>query len=578
VIVAGAFIGLIALAVCRIWLGGFDAMGSDQGRYVYSGLAMLDSRGFATEGGDPFLFRSPAYPLVLATAYRVGGEPAADIVAWLIGLVGLTVGVWQAGRLGGAIAAAATAALFASVPIVWEQSASLGVDLPGTAVFLAALPLLWRARVANWVAAGLVLALAILVKETVAPVAIVLPLAWLPVWSRLSWRRWAGLTAAFAVTISQAVSWWWLYVWFQTGRFFPLNSLDAIVTDAEDVAGPAPSIRPLLVIGAATVSGLLLLRFRGGDPRVRVLIAAMLGTSPAAIVAYTAGQPTRNVLPLLAVTSIVGAVLVAEVVRRVAGTRRTVLLATLAAIAVVGVGLGQSAVNPPVHDSLPREAAAFVEPNLAAGDAIVSSLRDRTVLGVALFDNHVLVRAIPTRPVNPQVPADSYLWLGLRRGTLFGITRHDWTTVVGGPGVRYLIVAQPHPLSPTELLAVLGTDIGRRNGLRPVRQLEDANGSVQIYEVDATDVASPPAIRLHARPEALIAWIRSVTEAGRPDAVAELLRATPVTPRQAGMAELFRLMGPNVCFRPIREGAERRIRVEARQDQKRCLSAEEVGS
>jgi hypothetical protein len=247
-------------------------------------------------------------------------------------------------------------------------------------------------------------------------------------------------------------------------------------------------------------------------------------------------------------------------------------------MAVAVVGLGQSRVSPPHRESLPREAAGFVGPNLAAGDAIVSSVRDRTALGVALFDRHVRVGAIPSRPVDPRVRADAYLWLGLRRGTLFGITRDGWTTVVGGPGVRYLVVAQPHPLSPSELLPVLATDIGQRNGLRPVRQLEDRYGTVQIFEVNASEVSSPPAIRLHARPEALVAWIKSVTEAGRADAAAELLRATAVTPRQAGLRELFDLMGPNACFRAIREGSERPIRIEPRQDQKRCLSADEIGS
>lgn len=575
-VVAGALAGLIALAVVRILLGGFDSMGTDQGRYVYTGLALLDGRGFATESGDPFLFRSPAYPLVLATAYRAGGEAGADIAAWLIGLLGLAVGVWQAERLGGAIAAAATAVFVASAPIIWEQSASLGVDLPQTAVFLVALPLLWRDRVASWIAAGLLLALAILVKETVAPAAVLLPLAWLPVWSELSWRRWVALTAAFAFTIVQAVSWWWLYIWFETGRFFPLNSLDAIVADAEDVAGPGPSIRPLLVIGAAATAGLLLLLRRRRDPRVRVLLAAMAGAAPAATVAFTAVQPTRNVLPLLALTCVAGALVVAEAVRSVPAARRTVLLAAFAAIAVVAVAFGQSRVARPIRMALPGEVAALVEPNLGAGDAVVSSVRDRTALGVALFDNNVRVPAIPTRPVDPQVTADEYIWLGLRRGTLFGITRRDWTVVVGGPGVRYLVVAAPHPLSPSELMPVLETNIGQRNGLRIVRRFEDAFGATEVFEVDPAEVSSPPAIRLHARPEVLVAWIKSVTNSGRADAAAELLRATVVTPRQAGLRELFDLMGPNACFRPINEGAERPIRIEPRQNQKRCLSAEEV--
>lgn len=576
-ILAGSLLGLAVLAVSRIWLGGFDAIGSDQGRYIFTGLALLDGRGFSTEAGDPFLFRSPAYPLFLAGAFRIGGEPAADIAAWLIGLIGLSIGVWQAGRIGRPVAAAATAALLASVPIVWEQVASLGVDMPQAALFLAALPFLWTPRTIRWIAAGLVLALAILVKETVAPAAVLLPLAWLPFFSRLSWRRWAGLTTAFAATIAIAVSWWWLYVWFMTGRIFPLNSLDAIVADAGDVAGPAPSIRPVLVMVVAVVSGLLLLRVRGGDPRVRVLVAAILGAMPAGIVTVMAGQPMRNVLPLLVVTCVVVGVLVAEVTRRISGVRATLALAMLASIAVIGIGIGQFAVNPALRDPLAGEVAAFVAPKLSAGDAIISSVRYRSALGVALFSDKVAVRLIPARPVDPLVPPESYLWLGLRRGTLFGITRHDWTKVVGEAGVTYLVVGEPHPLSPSELLPVLATDIGSRNGLHLVRQFDAASGSVQIFEVRVADVASPPAIRLHAQPEALLAWLTSATNAGLPNPVTHLLISNPVMPRRApGQGVLFDHLGSAACFRPIREGPERRVTIEVRRNQKRCLTVEHV--
>lgn len=575
-IVAVSLATLVVLASARVLLLGLDSMGTDQSRYVYTGLALLDGRGYTTEGGDPFLFRSPAYPLYLATAFRAGGEPAADAAAWLLALGGLVLCGVLAYRMGGAIAVGATVVILASVPLLWEQLASVGVDLPQTALLVAAVPMLWSPGLTRWIAGALVLSVAILVKETVAPAAIALPLAWLPVWSRLSWPRWLGLTAAFGVTISQAVSWWWFYIWFMTGRIFPLNSLGSIVYDAADVPVPTSSVGPIVAVALAIVVGIALLRVRGGDPRVRVTVAAIAGAAPAAVVAITAAQPARNALPLVAITAVAAGVLVAHAIGSVFARRPRVGAAALIGLAVVAVGAGQSRVDPPIQDPLPAQIATFLEPQLGAGEAIVSSQRYRAPLGIALFDDGITVRLLPNRPVDLSQPPESYLWLGLRRGTLFGIERVDWTAALTGSGTDYLVVAEPHPLSPSELLPVLSTEIGRRNGLRFVTRIDAPTGTVQIFEVDAFAVAAPPAIRLHARPEALLAWLDSAARAGRPDPAAELLAATPVTVRQAGLGRLVAELGDAACFRPIREGVERRVAIEVRDDQPRCLTSDDV--
>ncbi len=576
-LVAGALAAICTLAVGRVVLGGFDAMGTDQSRYLVTGLSLLGGRGFTTEAGDLFLFRSPAYPLYLASAFSVGGELAAYLAAWLVGLAGLMIAVGLAYGLGGVIAAAATATFLACVPMIWEQIASVGIDLPQTALLLAALPLFWSPRLARWVAGGLVLSLAILVKETAAPVAVAVPLAWLPIWSPVSWRRWFGLTAGLAVTVAQAVSWWWLYVWFTTGRIFPLNSLDAIVYDAADVSEPTSSGAALAAVAGALLVASVVLRIRGRDPRIRVMVASLAGAAPAALVAITAAQPSRNVLPLVAITTVVAGVVVGEAAAFLRGRHRTAAIAVLTAVAVVGVGLGQWRAAPAIQDRLPGITAAFVEPQVSSGEVIVSSQRYRSPLGFALFHDDVAVRSVPTRPADPLASPDTYIWLGLRRGTLFAIDRDDWVgTLTEGP-VKYLVVAEPHPLSPSELLPLLAGDVGQRNGLRLVEQIEGPTATVNIFEVDAAAVAAPPAIRLHARPEALLAWLASARRAGQTNAAADLTAASAVTLRRAaGLGELMAELGDTACFRPAREEDARRIIIEARDDQARCLASDEV--
>lgn len=565
---------VVVLAVLRLVVGGWDSLSADHARYVYSGMSVLDGRGFVNEAGDPYLLRSPAYPLLVGGAFSLAGDTGAHLVAWLLGLLGVLLSIAYASRLGGAIAALATAVALASVPILWEQLVSMGIDLPQAGVYLLAVMSMWRPAVVPWLAAGATLGIATLVKETVAPAVVLLPLAWLPMWSGLSGRRWLQLALVFGASFALVAGWWWLYVWRETGMFFPLNALQAIVADENAGATLiAPAALPALLI--AGLAWLQVISTRRSDQRVRLLAFAALALLPAAAATFAFTQAPRNLTSLVMLSCIAVGLAVADLVRwgirRFPGRGRTVA-AGFGFVLVVSAIAGQLAVRAATSDPLATEAAGLLRDKLAPGDQLLSSFRYRSALGLELFDRDVSVRLLPVRAVGRPVDPKRYLWLGERRGTLFGLARADWARVAGAPSVTYLAVATPHPLSPSELIPALRSDAGPAVGLTWVTRLEGPTGRVDIFEVDPALVDDAGTVGLHARPAALVHWLDLAQAAGDADAVNRLLAARPVIPRRsAEMATLVQRLGREACFRTGREGDERVLTVEPRRGQDDCV-------
>ena len=54
-------------------------MSADHARYVFSGMSLLDGRGYVSEAGGPFYVRAPAYPLMVGGAYAVAGANGAHV-------------------------------------------------------------------------------------------------------------------------------------------------------------------------------------------------------------------------------------------------------------------------------------------------------------------------------------------------------------------------------------------------------------------------------------------------------------------------------------------------------------------
>ncbi len=566
---------VVGVAAIRLALGGWDAMSPDHARYVYAGLSLLDDRGYVNEAGAPFLIRSPTYPVLVGGTYRLAGSDGAHAVAWALGLGALLLTVVLAARLGGAAAAAAAALSVVAVPLFWQQIVSIGIDMPQAGLYLATLLLLLRPTRIRWLAAGAVLGLAMLVKETVAPAVVLLPIAWLPPWSELGWRRWATLTLLFGGATAVIAGWWWVLVWRETGLVFPLNSLEAIVRDE---APAIAQIRPAMVLAAAVAIGawttVVIRRWR--DPGVRVLAAAALSLAPAAMATVLLAQPARNLGVAALLTCVAIGVATAELGSWAKGHSRTGWRAVgvvLSAILVGAAAIGQSVVTPASEDLLPARIAELARRGLAPRDAIVSTFRYRSALGVEVFDLRVSVRLVPIAAVARAGDPGRFLWLGERRGTLFGLSRDGWERSLGSQRAAYLVIAGPHPLSPTELLPALRSSSGRDAGLTHLGELRGPTGRADVFEVDPEHVVGSWRLRLHAQAGALNHWLDLAELSGDTDAAEALVATGPIVPaRSSEVRTLADRLGQTACFRRQREAGIVVLQIERADGQADCLS------
>ena len=576
---------LVGVAVVRLALGGWEALSADHARYIYAGLSLIDGRGYVNEIGDPFLFRAPAFPLLTGSAWLIAGSFGAHLVVWIVGVASLLLAVVLATRLGGSLAAILTTAAIVGTPLFWEQVVGLGIDQPQTALYLAAILLLWEATVGRWLAAGALVGLGLLVKETLAPAVVLLPIAWLPVWTPLGWSRWLRLSAAFVLAAVLVAGWWWIAVWGATGEIFPLNALRAIVPD--DVE-PQPVLAgaSLVVLVVGGLAWAVLIATRATDPRVRVLLVAALATLPAAATSVVLGQASRNLTALILLTCVSIGVTGAELWLRLqasrggdAAERRSWPLAGAAAVIVVLASLaaaGQATVEAAIDDPLPTATAEVLRPRLAPGDDVVSTFRDRSTLGLELFDTGASIVLLSAQAVQATSDPSDYLWLGVRRGTLLGTSRERWIEVVGDPRAAFLVITLPHPLSPAELVPALRGGPGAAAGLTEVKRVETEDGRSFVFANDPARAGAMAGTPLHAAPDALLLWLDQAEAAGLGDPVPRLLAAAPIVPQLEGLRQLAERIGDRGCLRREQEGARPAVVIEANAGQDGCLDPAEL--
>lgn len=565
---------MAGVAIRRLVLGGWDAMLADHSRYVFSGLSLLSGRGYVGEAGEAFYIRAPMYPTIVGGAFALAGSDGAHLAAWALGLSSFFLAIWLAARLGGSLAAVATAAAVIAVPQFWEQIVSIGIDLPHAAFYLGAVALLWKPRPGLWLAAGCLLGIAMLIKETVAPAVLLLPIAWLPPWSGLAWPRWTRLTLLFLLAVVVVAGWWWLLVWRETGYVFPLNSIRAIVPDEADVAAaPSPLSALAWLAAAAAWAYLLYTRFR--DPGVRLLALAAVALGPAVAATIALSQPERNLTALVLLSCVAAGAAVADLWRaksdRLSLWARRAGVALVAGALIAGPIIGQRMVARANRDSMPADAAAVIRQLLEPGQDVISSFRGRSPLGVELFDLHVRVRLAPVVVVGSPADPSQFLWLGDRRGTLFGLTRANWQRVLGSERAAVLVLIGPHKLTPTELLPALRSK-DPPNGLTFVQTLVRLSGTADIFRISPDRIDRAMDVHLHAQPDALLHWLDMADAAGVSDGSGSLLAARPVVP--VGAAELKRLatrLGAVACFRPMLEDSQPVLSIEPAAGQGDCL-------
>ena len=549
----GALGLLVATAVVRILVLGWDALAPDDARYLYVGLSVLDGHGAVTPAGIPYVARSPVYGILLALGGRaLGGDviTGAHVAAWAMAVVGLLGAVLLAARLGGAVAAVVAALTLVAMPLPWALLSTLRVDqaLGTLVVGLVLVASTERPRARRAAAAGAILGIGVLVKEAALPVA-ALPVAW----AAHGWGRpWLGRAALFALVVVVVAGWWWLVVWNEAGVLFPLNALGVI--DARQVdAGPRPGRLDVIVIVAAVVGGAAAWAANGArsqrEPRLRPLVVAALGLLPAAGYALMTGLAERNYLPLALLTAVAIGTAAPGTIARIRSARlpprlRRGLAAAMVPAVLIAVAAGQVAAVRPSPSPLPGLIAAEVRQLSDAGGAVTMPFRERETVALELFGRNP-VRSVGTTRVEPSARPGDYVWLGLRDRVLFGITRRDWQAAVGAPDVVVLVIVVPHPLAPAELVPALerpGAPDG--GGIRAVKVIE-AGGSAHVFAV-SPDVAAAEAASLppHLDATAALAWLAL----GDGDALGRLADAGAVVAPDASLEKLRTAVAGGACL------------------------------
>jgi hypothetical protein len=530
-VAVGLVAAVVAVTVARLALFGWASVAPDDARYVNVGLSVLAGQGAVTPEGNPFLLRSPVYGVALALpGVLLGTDPliAARFVAVGLMLVAFLAALRLAWILGGPIGATGTAVAILATPLLWRLVPTLRIDLVQGAGVIGVILALRQPTLPRAALAGAVFGSTILVKETALLVA-VLPLAWV---GFIPPRRVVALVAAFGAVAVLVAGWWWVFVWLRSGVVFPMNAIGVI--DQRDVAGSLRASRDGLLLVALLGVGVLGLvgRIRT-DPGARLLALALLAMVPPAIYATVNGLSTRNyaVLALLCCVAAgaTAADLVAWIRRGLHRRRGWTRWAALAAGVVMAGGLvlaGQRATGAAVGSVLPEQLSAWLGDHAKPGERVVMTFRLRELVTLELR-NRVKVASLAANPVRTEDDPASFVWMGLRDQQLFGYRGAGWDAILGQPGTAFLVLVEPHALTPSELLPLLSSTRGAEAGFSPANTLREGDDRADVLTVEP-DLAATSAhvLGLHLSAEAAQAWL--ALGGVPPDRVARLAAARPV--------------------------------------------------
>jgi hypothetical protein len=554
VIAAAGLVAAVALVgVLRLALFGWSGIAPDDARYLYVGLSTFAGDGPITPSGNLFLLRSPLYGVLLASGGQFSENPidGARGVAAALALVALLATVGVGWLTAGPVAGAVTALAVLAMPLLWGLLPTLRIDLAQTAGVLGVVIFLGQPTIRSWALAGILLGLTILIKETVLLLAI-LPLAGI---GFVAGRRLIRLWLVFLAAAAAVAGWWWILVWQQAGVVFPLNAIGVIERRdvGSDIRVDALGIAIVSIIGAAWLT--VAIRSRRHFRTRLLAVAAACLVAPAAY-ATLAGLSTRNYAGLAmlsaAAIGVATPILAGAIPAHLPAARRPAAMAlvVVSLVVVSFAAIAQARVGDPTEPQIPNQISAWLEDRVAPGDRVVMAFRYRDLVAVQLFGD-VDVPTLPIVRVAPNRPLDDYLWIGLRDQQLFAVSRDSWVATLGTAGTRYLVLAGPHPLTPTELLPSL--DGRTLPGITPGATFTAGSEETRVYVVDPEAIlATPVGTDPHMSARAAVAWLDLGDPSTSADREREFMDARPVIVGR-GMRRVLDRLGPQACAVPTKE-------------------------
>jgi hypothetical protein len=545
---------MVALVgVLRLAFFGWSGIAPDDARYLYVGLSTFAGDGPVTPSGNLFLLRSPLYGILLAGGGQLTENPidGARIVAALLALVALAAAVGLGWLTAGRVAGAVTALAILAMPLLWGLLPTLRIDLAQTAGVLAVLICLARPTTNRWALAGFLLGLTVLVKETVLLLG-ALPIAAV---GFVPGRQLVRLWLVYVGAAAAVAGWWWILVWREAGVIFPLNAVGVI--ERREV-GSDIRVDPYgIVTVAIIVAAWLVVASRARrDFRARLLAVGAACIVPPAAYATLNGLSARNYAGLAVLSAVAigvaAATLVGPVRARLPAGRqvRVTAVAVVGLVAVSFASIAQARVAIPAEAQIPNQVSAWLRDRVEPGERVVMAFRYRELVAVQLFGAVDVPGLVVVRVARDRQLTD-YLWIGLRDQQLFAVRRDSWGTTLGAPGTRYLALAGPHPLTPTELVPAL--DGGLLPGISPEATFDAGNEITRVYRVDPEAVlATPTELEPHMSARAALAWLDLGDPSTRVAREQQFIAARPVIVGK-GMKRVLDRLGSQACAVPTKE-------------------------
>ncbi len=526
-----AVVAVLGFLTWRVAAHGILAIAPDDAEYIGVGRRLLAFRSPTGIDGTLFTIRSWVWPLVQGVASRLGPtDPlrGPQLLGVALGAVALVGAVVFAYRRSGGVGAIGVAIVMMMTPVLWDVAASPRIDVALLALLVLTVIVAAEPTPRRVVVAGVMAGLAMLVKETSAPL-VILPLAWWGMVPPAVWRRWA---TRFLVAFGLTVGWWFVAVLVLRGEVFPLEGLNQAAGRAVPRTWTLDAAS-LALIAAWVVGAAVLVVLRRHEVGIRVLLLAAVAMLPATAIAWVDEFATRQFAPIAMFGALIVGIVAGDLLVRAwtwarDATGRRVLVCTsvvvMLAAAVVPIGRVGTHVTDVDAPRLDRNLAAWLNANTTGAQTVAATFRfkaqtwarvgERVTFEGLRFENPHRVRALRR-----------LVWLDWVAGTFRALPRRELQRATRR--AHTLEISGRHRLAPAALSTWL-TEFGGPVGARRVAGFgrDDDQAWMRVFALDRFRPMLIPTIVTTAAldhfPDARLARLGDIVMAGTAPALARV--------------------------------------------------------